>query len=186
MSRFPIEIQESLDHEATRINELASELDRAMTAQPANLQTAADRTLVADLLDAARTLTAKGQALRIQRTLALPPTDAHLAYVFEQGQVQLARLGARVALRGEQADFIQEYAVNDRRGYPLWYAHFHYPKADTPKLQYSIAHLKTKEQRKESYYSLLAKAQTPQGVVDVHRGGISRELAERHFLPLAP
>ena len=48
-----------------------------------------------------------------------------------------------------------------------------------------MAHLKKRAERTESYYSLLAKAQSPQSVVDVHRGGISRELAERWFLPLA-
>ena len=183
VSRYPIELQESLDVEATRFRQVADELTRAIDAQPEPQQISSDRTLSTQLRSAADTLAAKGQALRLQRSLALAPTDSHLTYLLEQGQVQLASLGARLATR---RDFIQEYAVNDKRGFPLWYAHFHYPNADTPKLDFTVAHLKTKEQRRESYYSLLAKAESPQSVVDVHRGEISRELAERRFLPLVP
>ncbi len=185
VSRFPIEIQESLESEAARFIELADELERAIAAQAPDLQTAADRNLAAELRGASDTLIAKGRELRIQRTLDLPPTGNHVAYLLEQDKIQLARLGTRVALRGERRDFIQEYAVNDKLGFTLWYAHLHYPKADTPKGEYSVAHLKTKAQRTESYYSLLNKAQSPQSVVEVHRAEISRELAERWFLPLA-
>ncbi|NVZ54125.1 hypothetical protein HX792_27615 [Pseudomonas sp. B6002] len=186
MSRFPIEIQESLDVEASRYAELANELDRAISAQPKEEQASADLNLVSQLRNAVDTLKGKGRALRIERTLALVPTDSHVAYLLEQDQVQLASLGSRIPLRGERCDFIQEYAINDKRGSPLWYAHFHYPQKAAPKLEYTVAHLKTKAQRTESYYSLLSKAQNPQNVVDVHRGSISRGLAERWFLPLAP
>ena len=185
MSRFPIEIQESLEAEASRFSAMAGELERAVAAQVENQRMDADHSLAAELRSASTTLIAKGRELRIQHTLTLPPTDSHVAYLLEQDKIQLARLGSRVAMRGERHDFIQEYAVNDKRGAPLWYAHFHYAKLDTPKGEYSVAHLKTRAQRTESYYSLLAKAQSPQSVVDVHRGGISRELAERWFLPLA-
>lgn len=187
VSRYPVEIQESLDYEARRFDVLAGELERAIAAQPEEQPaTDDDRALAARLRGAVDRLTATGKSLRIKRTLELPPTSAHLQFLLEADKVQLARLGERIALRGERRDFIQEYAVNDKHGFPLWYAHFHYPKADTPKLEYAIAHLKTKEQRRESYYSLLAKAESAQSVVDVHRGEISRALAERRFLPLAP
>ena len=176
VSRYPIEIQESLETEARRFENLANELERAISAQPQTLQTEADRKLVTELRSAHTTLKAKGHALRIGRTLEILPTDSNVTYLLEQDAVQLARLGARVALRG---DFIQEYAVNRKGGSALWYAHFHYPKADTPKQQYTVAHLKAKEQRTESYHSLLTRAQSPQEVVDVHRGKITPELAKR-------
>jgi hypothetical protein len=181
VSRYPIEIQESLETEARRFDNLAQELERALSAQPQDQHTAADRKLVTELRTAHTTLKAKGNTLRIERTLQILPTDSHVMYLLEQDAVQLARLGARVALRG---DFIQEYAVNHKGGSALWYAHFHYPQLDTPKHQYSVAHLKTKEQRTDSYHSLLARAQSPQEVVDVHRGKITLGLAER-FLALA-
>ncbi|WP_248732725.1 DUF6543 domain-containing protein [Pseudomonas sp. MWU13-2517] len=185
VSRFPIEIQESLEAEAARFDDLAGELDRAVEAQSTAERVATDQLLVDELRAAARMLVDKGKALRTQRTLALPPTDSHLAYLIEQDQVQIGGLGPRQPMKGERQDFIQEFVVNDNRGYPLWFAHFHYPEASTPKQAYTVAHLKTREQRKESYYSLLAKAQSPQSVVDVHRGALSRALAERWFLPLA-
>ena len=122
VSRYPIEIQESLDAEATRFRQIADELTRAIDVQPEHQQISTDRTLATDLHSAADTLMAKGQALRLQRSLALPPTDSHVTYLLEHDQVQLASLGKRLATR---SDFIQEYAVNDKRGAPLWYAHFH-------------------------------------------------------------
>lgn len=181
VSRYPIEIQESLETEAARFDNLAQELERAISAQPEDQQTDADRTLVTELRNAHTTLKTKGHTLRIERTLEILPTDSSVTYLLEQDAIQLARLGARVALR---EDFIQEYAINRKGGNALWYAHFHYPKVDTPRQQYTVAHLKTKEQRTDSYHSLLARAQSPQEVVDVHRGKITPELAKR-FLSLA-
>lgn len=123
--------------------------------------------------------------MRIQLSLELPPTHGNLQYLIDQELVQMAGLGNRIQLAGERRDFIQEYAVNDRQGRPLWYAHFHYPEATTPKQDYNVAHLKTKAQRKLSYWSQLADAKSGQAVVIVHRGQIGRVLAERWFLPLA-
>ncbi|WP_253278627.1 hypothetical protein [Pseudomonas thivervalensis] len=116
----------------------------------------------------------------------MPPTDGNLRFLFEKNLIQVALLGKRKALKGERKDFLQEYAVNDRDGFPLWYAHFHYEAADTPKADYSVAHLKTKEQRREHYHSLIAKADSPYAVVNVHRGQIGKSLAHDKFLPLAP
>ena len=102
--------------------------------------------------------------------------------LIDQQQANVALLGKRIQLGGPRRDFIQEYAINDAKGFTLWYAHFHYPGANTPKADYTAAHLKTREQRRESYYSLLAKAQSPQAIVNVHRGLIGKQLAERWFL----
>lgn len=186
VSRYPVEIQENLQREATRYSNFASELGRAIQAQPEDSRLPADQLLLDELTAAARTLTSKGQELRIQQSMALPPTHANLAYLLQEQRVQVARLGERIAMSGERNDFVQEYAINDRQGTALWYAHFHYAKADSPKPDYTVAHMKPRSQRKENYYSMLAKAQNAQGVVDVHRGAIGKDLAERHFLPLAP
>ena len=50
----------------------------------------------------------------------------------------MAGLGKRIQLAGERRDFIQEYAVNDRQGRPLWYAHFHYPEAAYMKFRFLL------------------------------------------------
>lgn len=186
VSRHPQEVQEVLLHESVRYDKLATELHLAIQAQPAEARAPADLALENDMRQAAVRLNERGQALRIQLSLELPPTHGNLEYLIEQKRAHMALLGERIQLRGERRDFVQEYAVNDAGGYPLWYAHFHYPAADTPKAHYTAAHLKTREQRKVSYYSQLARAQSPQAVVDVHRGLLGKALAERWFLPLAP
>ncbi len=185
-TRYPEDIEHVLQSEAQRLDKLTDELGRAIQEQPDTAQQAASQKLMSDMRSSALRLTSRGKALRTQLSLSLPPTHGNLQYLLDEKLVQIAKLGDRVPLKGEKRDFIQEYAINNRDGYPLWYAHFHYAAATTPKLEYSVAHMKTKEQRKQSYYSLLAKAQGKQAIVDVHRGAIGKKLAERWFLPLAP
>ncbi|UVL81829.1 hypothetical protein LOY35_16505 [Pseudomonas sp. B21-028] len=183
--RHPQEIEEILNNEASHFRTLSEELDRALTASPAS-RTPATEALGRLLSDAATQLTTKGSDLRTELSLKLPPTDGNLRFLFEKNLIQVARLGDRTALQGTRKDFLQEYAINDRDGFPIWYAHFHYAAADTPKDNFSVAHLKTKEQRKEHYHSMLAKATSPYAVVNVHRGQISKSMAQGRFLPLAP
>jgi hypothetical protein len=182
ISRHPLEVQEVLDYEATRYDKLATELEQAIQVQPESARTAADQALVNDMRQAGARLNTLGASLRTQLCLDLPPTHANLEYLLDRRQVNVARLGARIQLSGDRRDFIQEYAINDPKGKPVWYAHFHYPAVDTPNADYTAAHLKTREQRKQSYYSLLAKAESSQAVVDVHRGMIGKALAQRWFL----
>ncbi|HEX4546996.1 hypothetical protein [Pseudomonas sp.] len=186
VSRYPVEIQESLQHEAKRYDDIAAELERAIESQPEASQSAADREIHQKLINAVSVLESKGEELRIQQSLALPPTHANLAFLLEKNKLQVARLDERIATQGERDDFIQEYAINDPQGNTVWYAHFHYAKVDSPKQDFTAAHMKTRQQRLESYYSLLAKADSAQRVVDVYRGKIGKDLALRHFLPLAP
>lgn len=184
LCRYPEEIEEILSLQATKADKLATELHFALQAQPPAARLANDQILIDNLRDAYRRMLSEGQALRIQLSLELPPTQGNLHYLIDLERVQIARLGKRFQLQGERRDFLQEYAVNDRRGAPLWYAHFHYPAADTPSRDYAIAHLKTKAQRRLSYYSQLAEAQSGQAIVNVHRGQIGKTLAERWFLSL--
>ncbi|MDO7898981.1 dermonecrotic toxin domain-containing protein [Pseudomonas citrulli] len=183
--RHPQEIEEIMNNEADRFRVVDEELGKALAASPAS-RTPADQALSEQLVNAIGRLRARGSQLRTELSLQLPPTDGNLTYLFEKNLIQVALLGERKPLKGARKDFLQEYAINDRDGFPLWYAHFHYEKADTPKADYSVAHLKTKEQRREHYQSLLAKADNPYAVVNVHRGQIGKALAQGKFLPLAP
>jgi hypothetical protein len=183
--RYPQEIEEILNNEASRFRALSDELDNAITTSQTP-RPPEDGALSNQLTDAITRLTHRGSTLRTELSLSLPPTDGNLRYLFEKDLIQVARLGERKALTGARKDFLQEYAVNDRDGFPIWYAHFHYEALDTPKANYSAAHLKSKKHRHESYLSLLAKANNPYAVIDVHRGQIGRSLAQSRFLPLAP
>lgn len=185
ISKYPQELEEVLNHEADKLDKLAGELDMAIEAKPPEARLPVDQTLVADLLIGAKRLRAEGKTLRTQLSFELPPTHSNLQYLLDQDLVHISGLGKRKPLTGERQDFIQEYAINDRRGSPIWYAHFHYPAMDTPKSDYVVAHLKTKEQRKQSYYTQLANAQSGHAIVNVHRGRLGKVLAEQKFLPLA-
>lgn len=184
-ARHPQEIEEILTHEASKFDTLADELHAAWLGQPEPARLPADQTLINDMHSAAQRLQAQGKALRLQLCLELPPTHGNLHYLLDEGRVQIAGLGRRIQLTGERQDFIQEYAISEPGKTPLWYAHFHYEQLDTPKERYTVAHLKTGEQRKQSYYSQLNTAQTGQAIVNIHRGQIGKAMAERWFLPLA-
>ena len=184
LCRHPEEIEEILTVQATKLDKLATELHFALLAQPPAARLANDQILIDNLRSAYRRMRTEGHELRTQLSLELPPTHGNLQFLLDQRRVQIARLGPRIQLQGERRDFIQEYAVNDRQGAPLWYAHFHYPAADTPAREYVVAHLKTRAQRRLSYYSQLADAQNGQAIVNVHRGQIGKKLAQLWFLSL--
>lgn len=184
LSRHPQEVEELLTYEAQKLDKLATEMHVALQAQPDDARLQDDQTLVNRMRNAAQQMVSEGKAMRIQLSLELPPTHGNLQYLIDQELVQIAGLGRRIQLTGERRDFIQEYAINDRKGEALWYAHFHYADADTPKQDYTVAHLKTKAQRTLSYWSQLANAKSGQAIVNVHRGQIGRALAERWFLPV--
>ena len=186
LSKHPEEVEELLNHEAEKFDKLATELHFALQALPSESLRPVDQTLVDNMRAAAQRLVSEGQALRLELSLKLPPTHGNLHYLLDHQQVQIAALDRRIQLKGERRDFIQEYAVNNREGYPLWYAHFHYAGAQDPKENYTVAHLKTGAQRTQSYFSQLADAQSGQAIVNVHRGQIGKALAERWFLPLVP
>ena len=185
ISKYPQELEEVLKHEADRLDNMATELEQSIRALPEALRLEADQSLVTDMRSGAARLMHKARELRAQLSLELPPTHGNLQYLLEQDLVEIGRPGARVKLSGERKDFIQEYAISKAGGTPLWCAHFHYGAADTPKSNYNVAHLKRWDQRKLSYYSLLAEAQSPQATINVHHGLIGKDLAERWFLPLA-
>lgn len=182
--RYPQAAQEAYDNEARKLDTLATEMEAALRNQPETSHLPDDQTLVGTLRQSARRLFDEGHATRIQLSLDLPPTNSNLQFLLDQRLVQLASIGKRIALRGERQDFMQEYAINDRQGFPIWYAHFHYPLADTPSLNYSAAHLKTKAQRKLNYFSQVKDAQGEHATVNVHRGEIGKDLARRWFVPL--
>ena len=185
LSRHPEEVEELLSHAASKLDKLANELHVALQAVPLDARILGDQTLLDGMRNAAQEMFREGKALRIQLSLELPPTHGNLQYLLDQDQVQIAGLGKRIKLQGERRDFIQEYAINNKEGFPVWYAHFHYAQAKTPKINYAVAHLKTKAQRRLSYYSQLAEAELGQAIVNVHRGQIGKAMAERWFLPLA-
>ncbi|QBF28163.1 hypothetical protein EXN22_21660 [Pseudomonas tructae] len=152
---------EELEHCARRIQQL----DTA-AAQPAQLRTQA------------AALRQRGVELRIaQIKLGAEPNEGHLLYLLEQQQVDIAREGERQLLKTR--DYLQEYVIRDltAAGQPvLWYAHFHFSKAQTPFTNANAKHLKRAADRYRG-----AQWQQANSADTVWRGVISAQTAEMHF-----
>ncbi|WP_446434386.1 dermonecrotic toxin domain-containing protein [Pseudomonas sp. 1152_12] len=146
--------------------------------------------LIAPLRNRATPLKTAGQALRIERTLSSKkPTEGYLDYLMEQNRVEIRKVGGRRGLKQKrpdgETDYLQEYAIHDRQapGKPLWYAHFHYVKADSAFDVFGKAHLKIPEQQ---YLGLHWQIDAEKGGVrfadlKIWRGNIGKPLADKHF-----
>lgn len=134
--------------------------------------------LLDDLQSLTRRYIEQQRLFRIERLKKSPPDEGTIAWLKDQDQLQIVRVGARIALM-RLNDFLQEYVVRDKQGSVLAYAHFHYSRADTPDAEYSAGHLKVPSQRFVSYRSLADKPDS--GVIEVYYSRISGPLAERLF-----
>ena len=179
----PLEIEEQLQREARKLTGYANGLEHHEQA-PANR--AQDVELISSLRAKAHALDLKATELRTRMILARPPTSEGVEFLLQSKAIYARVNVGRVQLKTGRRDFMQEYILNDDQHQPWWYAHFHYANADEPKANYTRAHLKTKEQRFETYESAMLKAKDAQQKIDIHHGMISEQLASNVFLPLEP
>ncbi|ATE77400.1 dermonecrotic toxin domain-containing protein [Pseudomonas frederiksbergensis] len=179
----PKEIEEQLQREAQKLTGYAEGLEHHEAPSPNREQ---DASLIRDLRDHARALDSKASELRIRMTLAQPPSSEGVEFLLRCKEVYPRMIGNRVQLKTGRKDFMQEYVLLNKDDQPWGYAHFHYERFDDAKTQYTQAHLKTREQRFETYESAMAKATDPKQKIDIHRGIISKELANSAFLTLQP
>ena len=188
-SKIPVEIEEILTFKAQSMEEVASQIEQIVLATPAGSDSSAEehRTVLlglsGELKSSAVKLRAEGTSLRIQIIKRLPPTGPSVEYLHAQGEVTVSRLGPRRHLsKGQRKDYLQEYAVNDKYGKALWFAHFHYAGPDTRAADFEVAHLKTAAQRTLSEQALYAKARTAHEYIQVYRAKLDPGLAQRLFL----
>lgn len=174
----PKGIEESLQNTAQNLIDYADRLVRHENA-PSDSQKDID--LVKDLRVRARTIKEKATQLRIQISLAQAPTSEAVEYLLSRKEVHPQKIGERIQLKTGRQDFLQEYVLLNRNKRPLWYAHFHYDKLTDAQADYTVASLKTKEQRFETNATALAKAQNPNQKIAIHRGHIDKELATKFF-----
>ena len=131
---------------------LAIDLEHMMRIKSEDLERCATELRVLDpaaaelprLLDRARALREEGRVLRVaQSKRTNTPDTGHLTYLLEQQEVSIRRVGTRQSLGTH--DHLQEYAIVDEAAEgqsALWYAHFHYRKAEAPFTAFTAAHLK--------------------------------------------
>ena len=179
----PKEIEEQLQREAQKLIQYAEKLEKHENAPPNRGQ---EVPLGTHLRDKARALDDKATELRTRMTLAQAPNSEGVEYLLRRNEIYPRIIGNRVQLKTGRRDFMQEYVLLNGDDQPWWYGHFHYAKVDDAKSDYTQAHLKTKEQRFETYESAMAKAKDPKQKIDIHHGLISKELANNDFLPLQP
>ena len=179
----PKEIEEQLQREAQKLIGYADGLEQH-ESPPANRDP--DASLISGLRDKARILDTKATELRTRMTLARPPSSEGVEYLLRSNAIFARIIGNRVQLKTGRKDFMQEYALLNNENQPWWYAHFHYASVEDAKADYTQAHLKTREQRFETYESAMAKAKDPKQQIAIYHGIISKALASSDFLPLQP
>lgn len=120
------------------------------------------------------------------------PKAANVAYLWRHGFVDINLVRSRVSLKA--GDFLTEYAIRDKnrinagqRGEEtvLWYAHFHYPAADTPPSTPAFGHLKTIAERRFTRRELIEQARSDnRAVVNLEKAEIRPPLDQELFLGL--
>jgi len=178
ISRYPLELEETLEKDAQKLDVLSAEIERTFPDEPVveKPKSGTPRSLLKRLHEGAARL--REQALWILKSV--PPTTPVVEFLLSKGEVNLVRIGQRVALKGERQDVVQEYEVRTQKNQVLWYAHVHYPDLSTPVKSPTAAHFKLKNQRYDSQASLAAKGQA----ATVHYGKISEKMLDERFWPL--
>lgn len=187
-NRLPVEIEEALTRHATQLNDAANAIDQALTSGPSShAQATAAALLKQNIETAVIQLKNVGHTLRVNMTKRQLPTAPRVAWLFAQQELMIDRIPGRRQLKGSKKDFLQEYEIRDRKTKAvLWYAHFHYLRADTVDELFSAAHLKTKEQRLLGSGYSLENASSTQEVIAIYRSEIGVPLAKSLFFPITP
>ena len=175
-------LEDILHLQAREFGKLADELGSAHGAQAQAVQ------LGKRLRDQAAALLAEGTRLRIAKLKTSPPTAAAVVYLQEHAQLRIEKLGGRIDVRnrhGKVVDYLQEFQVVDTAtGRALWFAHFHFQKANTPFQNYLAGHLKTAEQRHLGLQWQRAQEAGFEEVTRIYRGKIPPSIAVSHFAVL--
>ena len=181
-SKFPLELEEILDRYAQKLDKLGLEIRHAAPDQPP-VDTPRPGTVpmyLKRLAVGARHLREQG----VELLWSLPPTAATVESLLERQQVSLVKINARISMRGERQDFVQEYEIKNTKGRVLWYAHLHYPDLNTPAQKVNTAHFKLASQRYMSQRAEDAKAKPGSVPTQVYYGAIHPAMLTRRFLPL--
>lgn len=181
-SRFALELEETLDREAQKLERLIVEIEGNFKVVQVleKPKPGTPQSLIKRLHEGASKL--REQAIWILKSL--PPTESTVEFLLGKGEVHLARIGPRIKMKGERQDFVQEYEVRDKKNQVLWYAHLHYKTLTDPANTPSAAHFKLKAQRMASPQTLQAKAKPGAAVEVVHYGKISPKMFGERFLTL--
>ncbi|WLH88015.1 hypothetical protein PSH87_15155 [Pseudomonas sp. FP453] len=174
----PSDWSDMLENQARNLDRLAQQ---AEASHQDNSETAP---LLALWRNAANDMRQRAIMHRCDGYLRQPPRPENIEYLWTHGRVDIGLVARDKPLKGK--DFLTEYAVREKNGPGvLWYAHFHYPTQDTPRADYSAAHLKLPEQRYLTQKDLVTQAGKDDKRIDsILRAKIKPPLDEKLFLKL--
>ncbi|WP_456022814.1 hypothetical protein [Pseudomonas protegens] len=179
----PTEIIEDLGKATDQLNEQARRLEHHESA-------AGDSEIIrlaARLRTAADSLTAQGQQVLVRMYKNKDVLDIlRLNYLIDHGELNALKTVDRKPLgKGDSKSFLDVYSIRDRSDdAPLWEAHFHYDKADSQPLSFTIdgGHLKTLEQSRRGLESQRRDEQAGLPHVRIWRQTIDGRTASKIFM----
>ncbi|VVP21896.1 hypothetical protein PS850_03924 [Pseudomonas fluorescens] len=174
-------IVEFLGGKAEALDDLARQLEHAPNPTGNNIAP-----LVQRLRHDSQRLRTEGEDIRIRlyKDKAFLSAD-RLAYLISEGHIGAVKTHSRLARgKGKEKHFLDIYSLNDSHtGEPLWHAHFHYDKKDSPALNFKAkgAHLKTLEQSGSGISSQRRDEQAGREHIAIWRHAIDGRTAQRIF-----
>lgn len=175
-------IVETLGRHARALDDTALELEHA-PGPSAN----ADRVaLIESLRQDSQRLRTEGEAIRVRlyKDKAYLSAD-RVAYLINTGHISAVKTQTRLKRgKGQDRTFLDFYTLMDTHTRePLWHAHFHYAKKDTPDIDFNDrgAHLKTLEQSGRGLSSQRKDEQMGLPHVAIWRETIDKRTAQRIF-----
>ena len=174
-------IVEFLGGKAETLDNLARQLEHAPNPTGNNIAP-----LVQRLRQDSQRLRTEGEDIRIRlyKDKAFLSAD-RLAYLISEGHIGAVKTHSRLARgKGKEKHFLDIYSLNDSHtGEPLWHAHFHYDKKDSPALNFKAkgAHLKTLEQSGSGISSQRRDEQAGREHIAIWRHAIDGRTAQRIF-----
>ncbi|MXI48912.1 hypothetical protein GRW89_20610 [Pseudomonas moraviensis] len=176
----PDNIVEMLERKAGAMDEIALQLRRQ---EPTDGETDA---LIQRLQDTSERLRSEGENIRVRiyKDKQFLSPD-RLLYLIDKGEVRAQKIETRLKRgKGQNRDFIDVYLLTDAHTYdPLWHAHFHYAKPDTPDLNFNVSggHLKTLEQSRMGVRSQRREERAQRPHKPIWRAALDGHAAQKIF-----
>lgn len=173
----PKDWYDMLQAPASQLKVMAEQAEASHHAKPETAELVARwRATAEELLHKARQHAADGY-------LVQPPTAENVDFLWRNGFVDINLVKRDTPT--ESGDFFTEYSVRQKgQEKPIWYAHFHYPKANWPHADYTAAHLKIASQQLKTQKDLIREAGKNGTVEKIIRARITAPLDEKLFLRL--
>ena len=188
-NRIPADVQDLFDQQARKLEESATNADRAMS----NIRSAGGQPppvsgLSLELRGRADRLRKEGIGTRTKMLKKRKPRQEYFQWLHENRQIKIVRNEqGRVRTKGRK-DYFQEYRILDttNNDQELWVAHFHYETLVSNATQPTAAHLKVSEKYLATLEPGLRQQLTTLQPIDFVLRRITSAPTQSLFLTLEP